>query len=67
MISPFSWGIIGLYWSSKLNFQKFECSCVSPYKGDVCDQTEHPCADVVCENGGVCLENKVSDNKVLKF
>ena len=40
--------------------QKFECKCVSPYKGEICDQLQHPCADVVCQNGGVCLEQKVS-------
>ena len=34
----------------------YVCSCENGYKGDNCDVNINDCADVVCENGGECLD-----------
>ncbi|GMS87870.1 hypothetical protein PENTCL1PPCAC_10045, partial [Pristionchus entomophagus] len=37
------------------NETMYECSCPSPYSGKQCQVNGDPCAEVTCNNGGICI------------
>ena len=40
----------------------FECLCPERYEGNTCEKLKSPCANVTCDNGGVCINNITSND-----